>query len=83
MQGQFVSPGLDYTYAMPIGRKKRLNLEFTLAVGFIRSWGTTYNVYGVYGALYPDEGTVIWDYVGPTKAAVTLVVPFYRKEGRK
>ena len=83
MQGQFVSPGLDYTYAMPIGRKKRLNLEFTLAVGYIRSWGTTYNVYGDYGALYPDEGTVIWDYVGPTKAAVTLVVPFYRKEGRK
>ena len=83
MQGQFVSPGLDYTYAMPIGRKKRLNLEFTLALGYIRSWGTTYNVYGDYGALYPDEGTVIWDYVGPTKAAVTLVVPFYRKEGRK
>ena len=83
MQGEFVSPGLDYTYSMAIGRKKNLHLEFTLAAGFIRSWGRTYNVYGDYGDLYPDDGTLIWDYVGPTKAAVTLVVPFYKKEGRR
>lgn len=83
MQGEFLSPGLDYTYSMAIGRKKNLNLQFTLAVGYIRSWGRTYNVYGDYGELYPDDGTLIWDYVGPTKAAVTLVVPFYRKEDRQ
>ncbi len=83
MQGEFVSPGLDYTYSMAIGRKKNLHLQFTLAAGFIRSWGRTYNVYGDYGDLYPDDGTLIWDYVGPTKAAVTLVVPFYKKEGRR
>ena len=83
MQGEFLSPGLDYTYSMAIGRQKNLHLQFTLAVGYIRSWGRTYNVYGDYGELYPDEGTVIWDYVGPTKAAVTLVVPFYKKEGRR
>lgn len=83
MQGEFVSPGLDYTYSMGIGRRKNVHLQFTLAVGYIRSWGRTYNVYGDYGQLYPDEGTVIWDYVGPTKAAVTLVVPFYKKEGRR
>ena len=83
MQGEFVSPGLDYTYSMAIGRQKNLNLQFTLAVGYIRSWGRTYNVYGDYGQLYPDEGTVIWDYVGPTKAAVTLVVPLNRREGSR
>lgn len=83
MQGEFVSPGVDYTYSMAIGRKKNLHLQFTLAVGYIRSWGRTYDVYGEYGELYPDEGTLVWDYVGPTKAAVTLVVPFYKKEGRK
>lgn len=83
MQGEFVSPGLDYTYSMAVGRSKRLHLEFTLAVGYIRSWGKTYNVFGDYGDLYPDEGTVIWDYIGPTKAAVSLVVPLYKKEGRK
>ena len=83
MQGEFVSPGIDYTYSMAIGRKKNLHLEFTLAAGYIRSWGRTYNVYGDYGQLYPDDGTLIWDYIGPTKAAVTLVVPFYKKEGRR
>ena len=83
MQGEFLSPGIDYTYSMAIGRQKNLHLQFTLAVGYIRSWGRTYNVYGDYGELYPDEGTVIWDYVGPTKAAVTLVVPIYKKEGRR
>ena len=83
MQGEFVSSGIDYTYSMAIGRKKNLHLQFTLAVGYIRSWGRTYNVYGDYGELYPDEGTLVWDYVGPTKAAVTLVVPIYRKEGRR
>lgn len=83
MQGEFVSPGIDYTYSMAVGRKKNLHLEFTLAAGYIRSWGRTYNVYGDYGQLYPDDGTLIWDYFGPTKAAVTLVVPFYKKEGRR
>ena len=83
MQGEFISPGVDYTYSMAIGRRKNLHLQFTLAVGYIRSWGRTYNVFGSYGELYPDEGTVIWDYVGPTKAAVSLVVPFYKKEGRR
>lgn len=83
IQGEFVSPGLDYTYSMAIGQKKRVNLEFTLAVGYIRSWGRTYNVYADYGQLFPEEGTVIWDYFGPTKAAVSLVVPLYRKEGRR
>lgn len=75
-QGEFVSTGLDYTYAMGIGRRKRLNLEFTLALGYIRSWGRNYTVPGPGGELYPEPGTVIFDYVGPTKAAVSLVVPF-------
>lgn len=75
-QGEFVSTGLDYTYAMGIGKRKRLNLEFTLALGYIRSWGRNYNVPGANGELYPEPGTVIFDYVGPTKAAVSLVVPF-------
>lgn len=83
MQGEFLSPGLDYTYSMAIGHRKRVNLQFTLAVGYIRSWGRTYDVYGDYGELFPDEGKVIWDYVGPTKAAVSIVVPLYRREGRR
>ena len=83
MQGEFASTGLDYTYSMAVGRKKNLNLQFSVSLGYIRSMGTTYNVYGDYGALYPDEGRVKWDYVGPTKVAVNLSLPLQRKEGRK
>ena len=83
MQGEFLSPGVDYTYSMAVGKAKRVHLQFTLALGYIHSWGRTYDVYGEYGELYPDEGTLMWDYFGPTKAAVSIVVPFYRKEGRR
>ena len=82
-QGEFVSTGLDYTYAMPIGRKKRVNLEVTIAVGYIHAWARNYNVHGEGGPLFKEEGDVLFDYFGPTKAAVSLVIPFYGKEGRK
>jgi hypothetical protein len=82
-QGEFISTGLDYTYSMGIGRRKRVNLEFTLAVGYIRSWGKNYNVPGEYGELYPEDGTVLFDYFGPTKAAISIVVPIWHKEGRR
>ena len=68
---------------MGIGRKKRMNLEFTFAVGYIRSWGTTYTVPGPFGELYPEEGRILFDYLGPTKVAVSLVVPIWHKEGRR
>lgn len=82
-QGEYIGTGIDYTYAMPIGRKKRVNLEFTVALGYIHAWGKNYTVPGEFGQLYPEEGTVLFDYFGPTKAAVSIVVPLYRKEGRR
>lgn len=82
-QGEFASTGLDYTWSMPIGKLKRVNLEFTLAVGYIHAWARNYTVHGEYGPLFKEEGDVIFDYFGPTKAAVNLVIPFYGKEGRK
>ena len=82
-QGEFASAGLDYTYAMPIGKKKRVNLEFTIAVGYIHAWARNYHVKGEYGPLFREEGDVLFDYFGPTKAAVSIVIPFYGKEGRK
>ena len=74
-QGEFVTAGFDYTYAMPIGKKKRLNLEFTLAVGYIHSWGRPYHVISDYGPLFKDDADMRFDYFGPTKAAVSIVVP--------
>lgn len=83
MQGEFYSTGFDYTYSRAIGKNKKMNLQFTLALGIIHSEGRTYDVFGDYGQLYPDDNTVLWDYIGPTKAAVSLVVPICKKEGRK
>ena len=80
-QGEFVTAGFDYTYAMPIGKKKRLNLEFTLAVGYIHSWGRPYEVLADYGPLFKEIADISFDYFGPTKAAVSLVVPI--KVGRR
>lgn len=82
-QGEYISTGFDYTYSMAIGRNKRANLEFTFALGYIRSWGTNYNVPGPNAPLYPEEGRVIFDYFGPTKAAVSVVIPIFSKEGRR
>ena len=81
LQGEFVSTGLDYTYALAVGKRRRINLEFTLAIGYIHSWNRTYMVPGEGWQLYPDEGTMMFDYVGPTKAAVSIIVPIFRKEG--
>lgn len=81
LQGEFVSAGLDYTYAVGLGRKKKVNLEFTLALGYIRSWNKTYSATSL--GLFPDEGQMVWEYFGPTKAAISLVVPICRKEGRR
>ena len=53
----------------------------TLALGYIHAWNKTYSVPGPEADLYPDEGTMMFDYFGPTKAAVSIVVPIFRKEG--
>ena len=80
-QGEFVTGGFDYTYAFAVGKKKRINLEFTLAVGYIHSWGRPYHVVSDYGPLFKDDTDLRFDYFGPTKAAVSLVVPI--RFGRK
>lgn len=81
LQGEFVSAGLDYTYALALGRKGRVNMEFTIALGYIHSWNRTYTVPVEYGGLFRDPGTMMFDYFGPTKAAVSIVVPIFGKEG--
>lgn len=83
LQGEFISTGFDYTYAVGLGRKKSVNLEFTLALGYIRSWNKTYTVPGPGESLYPDDGIMMFDYFGPTKAAVSIVVPLKEREGRR
>lgn len=60
--------GLEYGYSHPIA--KRLNLDFTLGVGY---WGGKYHEY------IPEDDCYVWQttksrkWIGPTKAEVSLV----------
>lgn len=77
-QGEHWSAGLSYGYAMPIGR--RLNMEFSLSVGYASIPHRNYYPTDDYKLLIhnPDkDGT--WHYFGPTKAQVSLVLPILVK----
>ena len=60
--------GLEYGYSLPIAR--RLNIDFTLGVGY--HWG-------IYDEYTPIDGHYVWQatkrrqYIGPTKLEVSLV----------
>lgn len=74
-QGEFWSTGLTAGYAIPVGR--RLNLEFTLAVGYAGIPYRGYTPSADYETLYRDpDNHGRWHYFGPTRAEVSLVLPF-------
>lgn len=73
-QGEFWSTGLSYGYAMPIG--KRLNLEFSLSLGYASIPYRHFTPTDDYSILLRDRDKVgTWHYFGPTKAEVSLVLP--------
>ena len=77
-QGEHWSAGLSYGYAMPIG--KRLNLEFSVSVGYASIAYRGYTPSEDYEILWRDPEKVgRWHYFGPTKAQVSLVFPFVVK----
>ena len=77
-QGEHWSAGLSYGYAMPIG--KRLNLELSLSVGYASIAYRGYTPSENYEILWRDPEKVgRWHYFGPTKAQVSLVLPFIVK----
>lgn len=78
-QGEFVNVGLDYTYAMAVGKKKAIHFEFSLGVGYIYSQARKYTVIESAGPLISDKITQKIGYFGPTKANISLVVPIFQK----
>ncbi|MBR7129145.1 MAG: DUF3575 domain-containing protein [Tidjanibacter sp.] len=83
-QGEFWSAGLTYGYSTPIG--KRMNLEFSLSVGYAQIPYRHYVPTDDWQDLIRDKfnsGRLHW--FGPTKAEVSLVVPITigTKGGRK
>jgi hypothetical protein len=73
-QGEHWSVGLTYGYSMPLGR--RLNMEFSLSVGYASIAYRKFEPSEDYEILWRDpvkHGR--WHYFGPTKVQVSLVYP--------
>lgn len=83
MQGEFYGVGIDYRYSLPLGRRRRVLLDFSLGIGYLYSTGKTYDVPYPGGALIPDGQVKTVHFFGPTRAEISLVFPLYRKEVRK
>ncbi len=60
--------GLEYGYSLPVAR--RLNIDFTLGVGY---WGGKYYTYTPLDGHYAWEATRNRHWFGPTKAEISLV----------
>jgi hypothetical protein len=75
-QGEYWSAGLTGGYVMPIGRRNRVNLEFSLGLGYLQSQYRHYMPTASYDKLirdrYNDGKASYW---GPTKAKVSLIIP--------
>lgn len=81
-QFEFCSAGLTYGYSMPVG--KYLNMEFSISAGYARIPYQHYIPTPDWSLLIRDKdnaGTL--HYWGPTKAEISLVIPFRIKTGGK
>ena len=78
-QGEFVNVGVDYTYAMAVGKRKAVHFEFSLGVGYIYSQARKYSVIEANGPLISDKITKTIGFFGPTKANISLVVPIFQR----
>ena len=75
-QGEFIDFGVDYTFAMPVANDK-LRFEFNIGLGFIKTWYRPYNPSSDFSDLIKEPGVKFrsTNFVGPTKAGVSLVYP--------
>ena len=78
-QGEFFNVGIDYTYAVAVGKRKSVHFEFSLGVGYIYSEARKYTVIEPGSPLISDKITKQFNFIGPTKATISLVVPVFRR----
>lgn len=65
------SAGLTFGYTMPIS--KRFNLEFGLGIGYFGGKYDKYTIGECGDCIFPQQSTHRKNYVGPTKANISLV----------
>lgn len=75
-QGEFIDFGVDYTYALPVANDK-LRFEFNIGIGFIKTWYRPYTPSSDFSDLIKEPGVKYrsTDFIGPTRAGVSLVYP--------
>ena len=78
-QGDFYNVGVDYVFSTRIGRTRLWRLEFTLGVGYIHSGATKYRVYTDGGHAFRTGINKNFNWFGPTKVGISLVIPLYKK----
>ena len=73
-QGEFAAVSIDYLYALPICRGK-LHLQFNAGIGYLYSYARPYDVFEPGGKAFREGFTKNTHWVGPIKAAVSVVIP--------
>lgn len=79
-QGEFIDFGVDYTFALPLADNK-LRMEFNIGLGLLRTWYRPYYTSSDYADLIKEPGIKFnaTNFIGPTRASVSLVVPIVVK----
>ena len=80
-QGEFyIASGISYGYAVPVA--SRLNLEFSIGIGLLRTDYKHYRAIDNYRTLlWQNSGNYTW--FGPTKGKISLVWLLGRKQKRR
>lgn len=75
-QGEYIDVGVDYTYSIPLAKEK-LRMEFNIGLGWIHTVARHYTPTDDYTDLIKDPGIKHrkYNFFGPTRASVSLVVP--------
>lgn len=83
-QGEYVDIGIDYTYSIPLAKDK-LRMEFNVGLGWIHTVARHYTPTDDYADLIKDPGIKHrkYNFLGPTRASVSLVVPIRVKVRKK
>lgn len=77
-QGEFWSSGLSFGYAKAIGKKQRVNMDFSISFGYLTSNYRHYKPAFDYSELIKDNyNTGAVSYMGPTKVKIVLSVPVH------
>ena len=78
-QAKFANAGIDYMYSARIGKRRRLRMDFSVGVGYCRSKSVEYQVFRPGGKAYKTGMIRDVNWIGPTKATVSLVIPINKK----